>query len=127
MTLAKRKTKTKAQVAYHDAAAALGCVVCRQREQSQPNATRLHHRNIGDLHGQRQMGQDFIVAMCDWHHQGIPVEGMQADEMRELYGPSFELHARDFRVWTDDVLPEYPGRGTEKWQGYQDHLLEGGQ
>lgn len=123
MTLARRKTKTKAQVCYHDAIAGLGCVVCRFRKCKQPNATRIHHRNVGDLHGQRQMGQDYVVAMCDWHHQGIPAFGLQGEAMRDKYGPSFELHARDFRIWTQDVLPNY-GRGTEAWQRYQDELLE---
>jgi hypothetical protein len=136
MTLARRKTRTKAQLAYHDAAANLGCVVCRWRiahgmQDHQPNYTRLHHRNLDDKHGQKQLGQDFVVAMCDWHHQGIPAvfegfgtEARTPDEMREAYGPSFELHARDFREWTYDVLPGY-GRGTEAWQKYQDELLEG--
>jgi len=89
----------------------------------QPNRTTLHHRNIGDLHGQKQIGQHAVVAMCDWHHQGIPKVGMQEADMRELWGPSFQLHARDFRVWTDDQLPGYT-RGTEGWQKYQDELLE---
>lgn len=136
MTLARRKTKTKAQLAYHDRAASLGCVVCRWRIQHemqdhQPNQTRLHHRNLDDKHGQKQLGQDFVVAMCDWHHQGILLEDpdsfhlrfLSVEEMRDRYGPSFEHHARDFREWTYDVLPGM-GRGTEAWQAYQDMLME---
>jgi hypothetical protein len=112
----------KAQQAYQDRARELGCVVCRHMGWWQPNETQIHHRNIGDLHGQKQLGQDAVVAMCAYHHQGVPRVGQQEAEMRELWGPSFALHPRDFREWTYDVLPGY-GRGTEAWQRYQDELL----
>jgi len=125
MTVAKRKPPTREQKSYHDAAAALGCVVCAYRKCSQPNRTTIHHRNLDDKHGQKQLGQDFVVSMCQWHHQGVPILGWKDDEMREEYGPSFQLHARDFREWTFDALPQYPGRGTERWQAYQDYLLQG--
>jgi len=125
MTLAKRKKPTKAQANYHGRAIELGCVVCRKLKQAQPNRTTLHHRNIGDLHGQKQIGQDFVVAMCAWHHLGDCLPGMNADAMRDAYGPSFDKHAKDFRRWTrEDVLPGY-GNGTGAWQRYQDELLEG--
>jgi hypothetical protein len=124
MTLARRKTATKAQAAYQDRARELGCVVCRFRQQRQPNETHLHHRNFNDWHGAKQLGQDAVVAMCAWHHDGRLVEGYSTDDMREMYGPSFK-HAADFREWTYDALPGY-GRGTEAWQKYQDELLGDG-
>lgn len=124
MTLAKRKTPTKAQRTYHDAVIGLGCVISRFRKQAQPNRTTLHHRNLGDLHGQKQLGQDCVVAMSAWHHLGEVIPGWTVEQMREEYGPSFALHAKDFRIWTQDVLPGY-GRGTAAWQRYQDELLEG--
>jgi len=124
VSLAKRKTPTKAQRSYHDAVIGLGCVVCLHRGQAQPNRTTLHHRNLGDLHGQKQLGQDSVVAMCAWHHLGDCLPGMNAESMRDEYGPSFDKHAKDFRNWTDDVLPNYPGRGTERWQAFQDEQLD---
>lgn len=124
MTLAKRKSATKAQQAYQDAARAIGCVVCRFRGVPQVGATEIHHRNLGDLHGQKQLGQHAVVAMCEYHHRGIPLPGMQADEMRDEYGPSYALHAKDFRIWTADVLPGYE-RGTAGWQQVQDEYLNG--
>src|SRR5688500_15873213 len=123
MTLARRKTATKAQQSYQDAARDLGCVVCLFRKQRQPNETHIHHRNVGDYHGQKQLGQDAVVAMCAWHHDGWLIEGYSTDAMREAFGPSFK-HAADFREWTYDALPGY-GRGTEAWQVYQDELLGG--
>lgn len=123
MTLARRKTATKAEQAYQDAARELGCVVCRFRGQPQAGATEIHHRTLDDKHGQRQLGQSFVVALCSWHHRGTPWWGHSDEEMRDEYGPSFALHARDFRAWTADVLPGM-GRGTEAWQAYQNTLLE---
>lgn len=114
---------TKDQQAYQDRARALGCVVCRFRGVlRQPGPTHLHHRNVGDLHGQPQLGQDAVVAMCAWHHDGDQLPGMTREAMRAAFGPSFKHHARDFREWTADVLPGY-GKGTEAWQRWQDELL----
>lgn len=118
---------TRAQQAYQDKARELGCVVCRFRiengmQKDQPNATRIHHRNVGDYHGQKQLGHDEVVALCDWHHDGWQLENWTVDDMREVYGPSFK-HAADFREWTYDVLPGY-GRGTEAWQRWQDEQLK---
>ena len=124
------KTGTKTELAYQAAARALGCVVCRYRIEhglqprmvGQCGPTRIHHRNVGDLHGQRQLGQQAVVAMGDWHHQGIPMPGVSAQGMYTVYGPSFHAQAREFRAWTAEVLPGY-GRGTEAWQAYQDELI----
>jgi len=124
------KAPTKAESAYQKAARALGCVVCRwrhaaglQREGLWCGAFRIHHRNIGDLHGQKQIGQHAVVAMGDWHHQGIPMPGKNAKAMYAIYGRSFQEQAREFRMWTLDALPGL-GRGTEAWQAYQDQLLQ---
>lgn len=122
--LARRKAPTRPQQAYQDAARELGCVVCRFRGQRQAGRTEIHHRTLDDKHGQRQLGQDFVVALCAWHHRGVLLPQYPTEElMREAFGPSFALHARDFRVWTADVLPDI-GRGTEAWQWYQNRLLE---
>lgn len=121
--LAKRKAPTRDQQAYQDAARELGCVVCRLRKCDMAGYPEIHHRNLDDKHGQRQLGQGAVVAMCSWHHRGVPFWGWGDDEMRDVFGPSFALHARDFRAWTEDVLPHLTGRGTERWQKYQDELL----
>lgn len=123
------KSATKAEQGYQNRARALGCVVCRWRftaglqPQTQCGPARIHHRNIGDLHGQEQIGQDAVVALGDWHHQGIPLPGFNARHMSALFGPSLQEPAREFRTWTKEVLPGM-GRGTEAWQAYQDQLLQ---
>lgn len=133
MSLARRKTANKAEASYQDAVRALGvCVVCEFRRrhgmlsptEPVPGALHLHHRNLGDMHGAKQLGQHAVVLLCDYHHDDkFCFFGWSPDEMREVYGPSFGFHARDFRAWTQDVLPGF-GRGTEAWQRFQDQLLE---
>lgn len=120
---------TKLEQAYQDAARELGCVVCRWRHENgmplkngQCGPTHIHHRNIGDKHGQKQIGQHAVVALGSWHHDGVPPMFWSDDEAREVFGPSFKF-ARDFRVWTMDVLPGIPGWGTEVWQVVQDKML----
>jgi hypothetical protein len=127
MTLAKRKRATREQQDYQDRARALGCVVCRWRmangykQDRQCGWTDIHHRNFNDWHGAKQLGQDAVVALGSWHHDGVLLPGYSTDDMRAEFGPSFK-HAADFREWTYDVLPGM-GRGTEAWQTYQDMLL----
>lgn len=122
-----RKPPTKAQQAYQDQARATGCVVCRFRlenrmqQAGQCGPTEIHHRNLDDKHGQKQLGQDAVVALGAYHHRGAPWWGHGDAEMRAEYGPSFALHPREFREWTADVLPELTGRGTERWQQWYDN------
>jgi hypothetical protein len=124
------RAATAAQREVHDAARALGCMVCRYRlahglqspDAGQCGPTQLHHVNLDDLHGQPQLGQDDVVALGAWHHDGDQLPGHSRDRMRATYGPSFKHHARDFRAWTADVLPGY-GRGTAAWKQLQDELL----
>lgn len=126
---------TKAQKAMHDRLVGMGCAVCHFRieKRLQPSmwgqggGTHLHHRNQDDKHGQKQLGHNDVVALCEWHHEGIPIyvhgKVLTTERMRDIYGPSFKAHPRDFREWTADVLPDM-GRGTEAWQNYQHQLLE---
>ena len=119
MTLGRSKTPTKAEQAYQDRARSLGCVVCRFRDVQQAVATEIHHRNGGDQHGQKRVGQHAVVALCSYHHRGVPLWGWGDAEMRDEFGPSFALHPKDFRAWTAEVLPDM-GKGTEAWQKYYD-------
>lgn len=122
---------TRAQQAYHDAARALGCVVCRFRIlrglqpawAGQCGAVHIHHRNLGDKHGAPQLGHDCVTSLGAWHHDGDQFPGRTRDQMRAVYGPSFKHHAREFRLWTDEVLPGFTGIGTEAWQQWQDAQL----
>jgi hypothetical protein len=119
---------TRVQQQYHDAARELGCIIClfRIRRGMQHaigcGVTHIHHRNLGDLHGQKQLGHDSIVVLGAWHHDGVVLPNRTIAQMRDEFGPSYAHHAKDFRAWTADVLPGY-GRGTEAWQRLMDEEL----
>ncbi len=122
------KAPTRAEQEYQDAARALGCVVCLWRikhgmqREILCGPTHIHHRNVGDKHGQKQIGQHAVVALGAWHHAGVVLPGWTSFQMLDAFGPSFAAHARYFRAWTADVLPD-SGLGTEAWQAFQDELL----
>jgi hypothetical protein len=112
---------TKAQQAYQDDARALGCMACRLRKNKyQAGVTEIHHRTIGDCHGQKQLGHSEVVALCSWHHRGVTFPGMTIMGMRDRYGASYAHHKRDFVEWLQDTLGE---RSTAALQRFQDALL----
>lgn len=111
---------TADQQVHQDRQRASGCAMCLLLRKRPPNTVRIHHRTTGDLHGQKQLGQDATVGLCDWHHQGVPLRGMQEEAMRAAYGPSLHHHKRDFVNLLDDLLGE---RSTAALQRFQDDLL----
>lgn len=114
---------TAVQQAYQDAQRAFGCAACRLRgNRRQPGPTEIHHRTVGDLHGNKQLGQDATVALCAWHYQGTPLYLTARAVMRETFGPSLALHKREFVEWLQDVLGE---RSTEALQRWADQQIEG--
>jgi hypothetical protein len=114
---------TKAQKAYHDRASALGCVMCLLRlNQVACGGTQIHHRTTGDLHGQKQLGHDYVVALGEWHHQGIPQQDMTVEQMREAYGPSLHHHKKAF---LEEVRERLAERSTAALQRLQDEMLGG--
>jgi len=111
---------TKAQKAYHDAICELGCVACILRgNDAACGFTRVHHRTTGDLHGQKQLGHSDVVALGDWHHQGVLIEGETVDSMLRKFGPSLHHHKCQFLDWIAEELGE---RSTAALQRYQDDL-----
>jgi hypothetical protein len=113
----------KAQKAHHDDQVSNGCAACHLRKNRfQPFRTELHHRTTGDLHGNKQLGQDHTVALCSYHHRGVLLPGMTAAAMRDQYGPSLQLHKTDFVNWLQDTLGE---RSTAALQKFQDDAIRG--
>lgn len=112
---------TKAQQAHQDAQRANGCAACNLRQnRNSCGPVRIHHRTIGDKHGQKQLGQDFTVALGDWHHQGVRMpQYASIDAMREEFGPSLHHHKRDFVEWLQDTLGERSTEALQRWQDDQ--------
>lgn len=119
---------TKAQQAHQDAQRAHGCAMCRllgNREECGP--VRIHHRNVGDLAGNLQLGQGETVALGDWHHQGIllvdrasfRLRFLKPDEMRERFGPSLHHHKRAFLDLIAEKLGERSVAALQRWQDEQ--------
>lgn len=134
-------TPTKAQQARQDAQRAHGCAMCHllglsfrglQQGMSPCGPTRIHHLTTGDLHGQKQLGQDFTVALGDWHHQGILMENtrsvfqpygfLSTNEMRNRFGPSLAHHKRAFLDVIADNLGERSTAALQRWQEQQIEL-----
>lgn len=114
---------TKAQQAHQDLQRADGCAACLLRgNRTQCGHVRIHHRTVGDLHGNKQLGQDATVALGDWHHQGVLLPGHTVASMRDAFGPSLHHHKRDFLTWLQDALGE---RSTEALQRWQDERITG--
>lgn len=111
---------TQAQQAHQDAQRAHGCAACRLRgNRHQPGPTEIHHRTVGDLHGNKQLGQDATVALCSWHHRGTHTYLKACAVMRELYGPSLTANKREFMDWLQDVLGERSTAALQRWQDDQ--------
>jgi hypothetical protein len=110
------------QQAHQDAQRAKGCAMCLllglARDACGP--VRVHHRTTGDLHGNKQLGQDATVALGDWHHQGVlkpelpTVAGMLAH-----YGPSLAHHKRAFLELIAAKLGERSTAALQRWMDSQ--------
>ena len=83
--------------------------------------TEIHHRTTGDLHGNKQLGQDQTVALGTWHHRGSLMMHLPTIPlMREKFGPSFQHHKRAFLNVIADNLGE---RSTAALQQFQDDRI----
>lgn len=118
---------TVEQQRHQDAQRADGCAFCRMLGfsfrglpggMSPCGPTRIHHRTTGDLHGNKQLGQDQTVALGDWHHQGILMEHLPTRElMRQRFGPSLAHHKKAF---LDVIADNLGARTTAALQANQD-------
>ncbi len=64
--------------------------------------TTVHHL----LSGGRRRGHSSSIPLGEWHHQGIPLKGITANEMRLHFGPSLAKESKAFRATygSDDEL-----------------------
>ena len=116
-----RKSPTAEQQRHQDAQRAHGCAMCHLRGNGQAGATEIHHLTTGDLHGQKQRGQDFTVGLCSWCHRGIPMPFCQERDMRRIHGPSFALHKKSFM---DELWRKLGERSMEALMRYQNSRIE---
>lgn len=103
---------TPAQQERQDRARALGCIACLQLRlpiEQHCGQIEIHHQNLDGKAGQKQLGQDFSVALGAWHHRGRPLPGWSAAQMLWKYDHSLARASKPFRetFGTDDQLLVY--------------------
>lgn len=112
-------TATKAEQAHQDLQREHGCAMClllgMAKDECGP--VRVHHRTIGDLHGNLQLGQGDTVALGDWHHQGVLMARFPTvDAMRDQFGPSLQHHKKAFLELIAEHLGERSTAALQRWQ-----------
>jgi hypothetical protein len=82
----------------------LCCLACEIEDVPQPNKTEAHHQNAGGHAGQKRLGDDHQVPLCQWHHRGVRPVGMGIIAMTHIYGPSLALDPKQVRfAYGDDA------------------------
>lgn len=76
---------------------ALPCIACEQEQVLQPSRTTEHHLNLGGKAGQKRLGDNYSVPLCEWHHQGYPPGEITASQATFLFGPSLARNSKMFR------------------------------
>ena len=86
---------TKAQQWRIEALADMKCIACFIEGCAQPNRTEVHHL-VDKGYRKHSGGHDATLPLCGWHHRGVPIEGVSAQDMIFYCGPSMALNKRRF-------------------------------
>lgn len=87
-------TPTKSQAARFARLHELGCIACRLDGAGYVVQAEIHHF----LSGNKRIGHDATVPLCQWHHRAIPWPYCTEAECLATHGPSFHRHTRQFRA-----------------------------
>ena len=113
---------TREEQAKQDRQREHGCAVCRVLELSIAcGPVEIHHRTIGDLHGNPQLGHDCTVGLGSWHHRGVILPGYTGETMRLAFGPSLASSKRAFLDLMQELFGE---RSTQPLQDWQDAQIQ---
>ena len=118
------RAPTKAEHAQQDAQRTHGCAMCLLLGMARDacGAVTVHHRTLGDKHGNVRLGQDATVGLAEWHHQGtLMARYPTIDAMREQFGPSLHHHKRAF---VDLIAEKLGERSTAALQAWQDGQIQ---
>lgn len=86
-----RQAPTQAERARFTDLQAPGCLACRAEGHPGTPAD-VHHVLLGG----RRRGHRFTMALCPWHHRGVPPDPLRPSEARGALGPSLALHPAAF-------------------------------
>lgn len=86
---------TKTEQARLDALSRMPCICCENTMLAQPSKTEIHHI-VDRGYRSHSGGHMSTIPLCEWHHQGICLDGLTARDMTNLYGPSLARNKRAF-------------------------------
>lgn len=69
-----------------------GCIACLLTH-FRYRPSEVHHV----VEGRKRLGHLYTVGLCAWHHRAIADDGMDFDQMREIFGPSLADEPGRFR------------------------------
>lgn len=77
------------------------CVACWMNDQI-TLGNEAHHLLSGGI----RRGHRFTVALCQWHHRGVPLDNLTHRDMRAAFGPALSEGSKPFRFefGSDDTL-----------------------
>ncbi len=78
-----------------DRICSIGCIACRKRGWF--NLPDVHHENLGGHAGQLRLGDKHTVGLCPWHHRGLALSPLTAEQCRKILGPSLAHEPVKFR------------------------------
>lgn len=107
---AKRMSATER--AHVERVKATPCLACRIEGQQAAPYSEAHHL----LSGGRRIGHMATIALCAWHHRGVPLGGWTVRETRAELGPSLMDGSKAFRAryGTDTELLEMQRQMLER-------------
>ena len=92
------KPRTKADIERHLDIKWIGCLPCMLDGWGGGDChVECEIQHILDESGEKRLGHQQTWGGCPWHHRGvIKRDDYTLTEMIQSYGPSFELHRKDF-------------------------------
>ena len=93
------KPATREEKRRFEAIVEAGCCACRQAHPDWLRPVEVHHL----LDGGVRRGHAFTVALCSWHHRGVPHQGFTQKAATDFFGPSLALDGKAFKkAYGDD-------------------------
>lgn len=89
---------TKAERARFERIVDAGCCACRQIHADWLRPVEVHHL----LDGGVRRGHHATVALCAWHHRGVPHTGFTQKAATDYFGPSLALDGKSFKAQYGD-------------------------
>ena len=96
---------TKAQKERMDTISQMKCIDCEYEGVDQPFRTEVDHL-VHNGYRRLSGGHSATVPREGWHHRGLCLPGLNAEQMRMRYGPSKALHHKQHieRYGTDEEV-----------------------